>query len=376
MIELGTILIAIALGATLVARRAVAGAARHNVVAARLRTLYSLVSALLALRLVLSGWPAPIIVSLMMIAAAWLPLAALRLGEELVRRHAARRVKTLALAGAVVFSVLAATLGMVWNAQAIISLALFQLAVMGTVLFHLFNNRGTISPAERGAADTILLALLLAIPLLLTDFQQVFPDLTVRGGAFAALLLVLATSRLISGYGRPAALFVDVAVMLGAGGIVALAAAGIAIPEGDVYPLATCTAALAALVLLVERFARTQREEGGLIEAVAYCGNERSAILSAHPLLAGGEVIEGAALADMPEQALEGLAAMRVIGPRMDDAQWADAANELLGRHSASHLLRLSAVPPRFLAVMGGSLGEERLDAELEIVARLLEREP
>src|SRR5690606_29205434 len=248
---------------------------RHNVVAARLRTLYSLVSALLALRLVLSGWPAPIIVSLMMIAAAWLPLAALRLGAELVRRHAARRVKTLALAGAVVFSVLAATLGMVWNAQAIISLALFQLAVMGTVLFHLFNNRGTISPAERGAADTILLALLLAIPLLLTDFQQVFPDLTVRGGAFAALLLVLTTSRLISGYGRPAALFVDVAVMLGAGGIVALAAAGIAISEGDVYPLATCTAALAALVLLVERFARTQREEGGLIEAVAYCGNER-----------------------------------------------------------------------------------------------------
>lgn len=365
----------IALAAVLVARRGIAAAARRSPVAARLRLVYGLVGALLLLRLVYAAWMVPPVASLVMIAAAWLPVAMLRLAEELVRRHAPRAVKLAALVGAIGFSVLAVTFGLVWSGAAIAALAAFQMLAMIAVIVMLMRGRGELSLSERRAADLFVIALLLAMPLVLTDFQRLFPHLSVRGGAFAVLILILATSRLVAAEGRPRQLFGDLLLALGGGGIVALA---LLAPPGlgiEMLPIVACATAGAALLLLIERFGLDDDARVGLVSTLVGVEHRRSAMLAAHPLLDRGVLVEGDALSDYPPAVIEQLAEHRLINGGLvpDDPALADAAADLLGHYAASHLIRLSQRPPRFLAVSAGGLSEAALDEELELAARLLE---
>lgn len=376
MTPVGALLTAIGLLAALVAARGVAPAARRGGAAAQLRHLFRQIALLLGLRLVLTQWESPLVMALIMVVAAWMPLATLRLGEELVRRHAPRPLKLAALGGAIGFSVLAATFGLVWTHQAVLALAAFQILVVGAVVVHIYTQRASVSLLERRAVDLLALALLLAVPLLATDFQRLFPDLPVRGGALAALIFVLACTRLLGEGGRPLALLGDIAVAAGAAGIGA-AAAHLAGAQGQSAILVSVsTGALAALLLLIERFDTAGRTGEGILPALAKAGSARAEILSAHPLLSGAARLGEAELADLPAGAAEQLAESRVI--RLDGLSGSDtasgAARELLDRHSATHLLRLSRQPPAFLAISGGALAGERLNHELEIAARLLER--
>lgn len=115
MTAIGALLTAIGLLAALVARAGVAKAARGGGVAGHLARLLTLIGLLLALRLAGLALPSPVVVAMTMVVAAWLPLVTLRLAEELVRRHASRWLKLLALAGAGAFSLLAVTFGLVWT---------------------------------------------------------------------------------------------------------------------------------------------------------------------------------------------------------------------------------------------------------------------
>jgi hypothetical protein len=374
MTAIGALLTAIGLLAALVARAGVAAAARSGGVAGHLRRLLTLIALLLGLRLALVALPSPVIVACIMVVAAWLPLATLRLAEELVRRHAARWLKLAALAGAIGFSVLSVTFGLVWTGPAVIALALFQAVVMAAVLVHLVSQRSGVSLAERRAADMLALAFALAVPLLATDFERLFPDLPFRGGPFAALVFVLACSRLAGEASRPLRLLGDLAITAGAGGIVALGAWLIS-AAAPLALTATATAA-AALALLAERFADPASRDEGLLPRIASAAPDEAAILAAHPLLASGIPVTAAALADLPDDVIAALAATPVVGVAepSGDTTLDGAARELLGRFGASHLLRLSASPPRFLAVSGGALNAGRLTGELTIVARLLER--
>lgn len=365
----------IALAATLVARRGIAAAARRSSVAARLKLFYGLIGLLLALRLLYTVWTnAPVAVA-MMIAAAWLPVAALWLAEELVRRHAARMVKIMALGGAVAFTILAITVGLVWSEAAIIALATFQSLAIVAVITLLLRGRRDISLAERQTSDLFTLALLLAMPLVITDFRYIFPGLPVRGGSFAVLILVLATSRLVVGEGRPRQLFADIALTLGAGGVAALALSALSLADAQLLPIIACAVAGAALLLLIERFARDDASTPDLLAALAAVDHRRSVMLTAHPLLERGVVVEGESLADYPPAVVERLAEHRLVSGAM--ARHApllgEAASDLLDRYAASHLLRLSQQPPRFLAISASGLAETGLDEELELAARLIE---
>ena len=388
MNEVGALITAIALFATLVARQGVAVAARprDGGVAAQLRRVYTLIALLLALRLAFFAYPATLVLSATMVVAAWLPLAALRLGEELVRRHAPAPIKWLALGGAIGFSLLAITFGLVWTLQAVVALAVFQAVTVGAVLLHLLRYRGGVSQPEQRTADMIALAWLFAVPLVLTDFRYLFPDLPVRGGVFAALLFVLASSRLLGERGRSLWLLADVAVCLGAG-VIAAFGAGLAdgritmglsyldyLGEGLIV-MGAIFSALAALMLLIERFGRADQGEAILVDDLAKAAQSKTALLSAHPLLASGIPLGASDLADLPEGTLDALAKRRVISRQeesLDDAT-RGAAMELLDRYEASHLVRIETSPPRFLAVSGGALSARRLSSELEISSRLVE---
>lgn len=380
MTAIGALLTAIGLAAALVARVGVARAARGGGVAGHLARLLTLIALLLALRLAGAALASPVVTALTMAVAAWLPLMTLRLAEELVRRHAPRAVKLLALGGAGAFTLLAVTFGLVWTGPALIALALFQAAVMAAILLHLLRQRASVSLAERRAGDMLALAFALAVPLLATDFSWAFPGLPFRGGPFAALVFVLACSRLAGTASRPLRLLADVAVAAGAGGLVALAANLSAAPAPLAIALAATAGAAAALVLLAERFADVAPRGDALLEAVARAQPDEAAILAAHPLLSGGIPVTAAALADLPADLVAALAARPVLTAARDPASetLTGAARELLARYGASHLMRLQpdAAGPRFLAISGGALGEARLTQELTIIARLLERAP
>ncbi|HSF13064.1 MAG TPA: hypothetical protein VLA50_08835 [Erythrobacter sp.] len=378
MTAIGALLTGIGLLAALVARAGVADAARSGGVAGHLRLLLTLIALLLGLRLAIVAAPSYFFIACTMVVAAWLPLATLRLAEELVRRHTARWLKVLAMGGAIGFSVLAITFGIVWTGAAIIALAVFQAVVMGAVLAHLISQRANISIGERCAVDMLTLAFVLAVPLLATDYQRLFPDLPFRGGPFAALVFVLACSRLAGDASRPLRLLGDIVIAAAAGGIIALGAKLVGASEPIILAVSACATGAAALALLVERFADPASRAEGLLSPIARAAPEEAAILAAHPLLASGVPVTAASLADLPDDLIAALAARPVVcasGEPSEDTL-TGAARELLSRYGASHLLRLSQHPPRFLAVSGGALNQDRLTSELTIVARLLERVP
>ncbi len=380
MTAIGALLTAIGIAAAVIARVGVARAARGGGVAGHLARLLTLIALLLALRLAGFALASPVVTALTMAVAAWLPLMTLRLAEELVRRHAPRAVKLLALGGAGAFTFLAVTFGLVWTGPALIALALFQAAVIAAILLHLLRQRASVSLAERRAADMLALAFGLALPLLATDFAWAFPGLPFRGGPFAALVFVLACSRLAGRASRPLRLLGDLALAAGAGGLAALAAQLAAAPAALAIALAATAGAAAALVLLAERFAGAGTRGEALLPAIARAAPDETAILAAHPLLASAQPVSPEALADLPGDLVCALAARPVLTAARDPASDAatGAARELLARYGASHLLRLApdATGPRFLAISGGALGEAQLTQELTLIARLLERAP
>ena len=379
MTPVAALLTAIGLSAALIARRGISGAARRGGVAQHLRSVFTLTALLLGLRLVGFAWPSSsFVVACVMVAAAWLPLATLRLGEELVRHHAPRPLKLLALGGAIGFSLLAITLGLIWTREAILALAAFQGIVLAGTLVHLLVYRGSVAVSERKAADLLLLAFLIALPLLATDFQRLFPDLPFRGGPFAALVLMLACSRLATGAARPLGLLADIALALAIGGLAAAGGWLSGLDAGAITLVAALSTAGSALLLLVERFGKRSRGGDDILRAIAGSEPHAQAILAAHPLLAQAIPIPADQLASLPLGTVERLAAYRVITPGMAGAEdeVAGAASELLARHGATHMVRRSQAPPRFLAVCGGALEEEALTAQLDIVARLLESAP
>lgn len=379
MTAIGALLTGIGLLAALVARAGVAAAARGGGVAGHLARLLTLIALLLALRLAGLALPSPVVTALTMVVAAWLPLVTLRLAEELVRRHAPRWLKLLALAGAGAFSLLAVTFGLVWTGPALMALGAFQAAVVIAILFHLLRQRASVSLAERRAADMLALAFALALPLLATDFVWAFPDLPFRGGPFAALVFVLACSRLAGTASRPLRLLGDLAVVAGAGGLTALGAHLAAAHSPVAAALAATASAAAALVLLAERFADAPARGEDLLATIARAAPDEAAMLASHPLLANAVPVTAEALADLPGDLLAALAARPVVTAARDPSSetLTGAARELLARYGASHLLRLASAPaPRFLAISGGALDEARLTQELTIVARLLERAP
>ncbi|PZO82012.1 MAG: hypothetical protein DI629_02500 [Mesorhizobium amorphae] len=369
---------AAALAAVLVARRGVSPRAAGSALVRRLRALYTLTALLLGLRLAGKGLEHGFFSVVEMMVAAWLPLAGLRLVEEMLRRHAPRPLKLLVLGGGLAFSLVALLLGALWSEAALLLLAGFQALATAGMIVLLLSARPCLSPGERQTADTFLLALLLTIPLAASDFQGLLPDLPLRGGAFAVLILVLATSRLARGDGAPLWLLADLALCLG-GGAVAAAIAATILPTAaspDLWLAAAGGFLVAALALLVERFALIRLETTRLVRALARADGGRDGLLRAHPLLASAEIVDERLLDTYPTDAVRALAAARVVGENWGEGEARNAARDLLDATGATHLLRLSENPPRFLAVSAGGLAGPSLHDELTVAAMLIESRP
>ena len=137
---------------------------------------------------------------LSLIPAAAVPLGALIVTEGILRRHAPKAIKTVALAGAVLFG-----LGGVFGFESYptsysIALSLFQLAGFAACAGLLATrDRGTLLASENRAIGRLVAGAIMVIPFIVTDFRALAPDIPVRLGALGALLVV--TAVLIAGGG-------------------------------------------------------------------------------------------------------------------------------------------------------------------------------
>ncbi len=137
---------------------------------------------------------------LSMIPAALVPLGALVVTEGILRRHAPRIVKIVAVCGAILLG-LGGALGLESLATPYsIVLSLFQLAGFATCAWLLAaRDRSTLLASENRSIGRLALGALLVIPFVITDFQALVPNAPVRLGALGALLVV--TAVLIAGTG-------------------------------------------------------------------------------------------------------------------------------------------------------------------------------
>jgi hypothetical protein len=371
------ILTAIALGAVLVAFAGIALQSKPSTVAQRLQILYGLLSAFFALRLSQIISPNATFNGTILLVGAWLPFAQLRLGEEIVRFHAPRLVKIGTLGGAICFSVLTTFGGLLPGQSILIGLALFQFLTFASVIFLLIKHRSDVSTMDRSVADTFVLALLISVPLAMTDFRELIPNTPVRGGAFGMLIMVLATSHFAVSGGSPRALMKDIAITLFGGGIIALMIiwSGLNLSQPDIVKVAACAVATTSLAILIERFTSGQNSKTDIMGAIAKTVNmqDRSSLISAHPVLSHGKVLDSLALADYPKDTLALLLQHQILTRATGMPATRDATRDLLDRFAASHLLRICTSPPQFLAISAGDLAGPSLDDELTVVARLIE---
>jgi hypothetical protein len=173
-------------------------------------------------------------------------------------------------------------------------------------------------------------------------------------------------------------LAIDCMLMFGSG---AAAAFALSVLTSDVSEqmrlvVGACASAIVVLVILIERLSYHEEDDTGVLRAILRTGPDagQAALLAAHPLLAQGILIDAAQVDDLPRSTLESLAFNPMITPNSfaNDPVMADAGRNLLDRFSASHLLRLSNSPPRFLAVAAGDFSDEEVDDELMAAAYLL----
>jgi hypothetical protein len=128
---------------------------------------------------------------------ALLPLAVVLFGESLMRRHVNLPMKVYVAAGTVVF-VLLALLNQLGGRQALLSaLAFYELSVIVITGWMVWRtDRSRLTSSESRLIAAVFVAAMVSVPLILTDFRDVFSWIPRRFGSAAPLILVYVLVRL------------------------------------------------------------------------------------------------------------------------------------------------------------------------------------
>jgi len=330
---------------------------------------------------------------LSLIPAAMVPLGALIVTEGILRRHAPRVAKRVAVWGAVLLGI-GGALGLeAWAAPYAIALSLFQLAGFITcALLLALRDRSQLLASENRSIGRLAVGALLVIPFIVTDFHALAPDMPVRLGALGALLVV--TAVLIEGSGGEtrrqgtalAVLRVSSAALLGA------AAAFIA-DDLDAAQIMRFAAVAVAGVLTIGLMTDTLRawfeaQAPGMLNSVATSSvmtrEQLIPELMRQPLFESARRFREQDLAAYDPPLLRDLLASRPV-LRRADAPWgfapADPAVErvasLLAASSATHVVVLSSDPADlFVLAVPVMLADPASETALALVRRLLALTP
>lgn len=317
-----------------------------------------------------------------LILACALPLGALLLAENLLRRHAPLPIKLLIGGGTLLGLIAAALAGA--GMQRAFNLALYVPAALALIfLLVMFRRRSTLAPMENAALDSYGRALFVTGLLSLTDFGLIAPfglsALGVLGLAYAAasgasaprrwidavkeLALAAATAVLLTGallYLRPPTSWLEAA------GVLAVAAAALL--------------ALSVLLRLQSGGGDQQRRQFEQTLATAETDSLEQFVQStslAAPLQ-GLVLIEGADLDGYDPALLAGLfndnpvISIADLHLRENAPDAREQLRDLLTRHASSHAIRISDAPLRLgLAALGGSARPEEDERAMALFQKM-----
>jgi hypothetical protein len=330
---------------------------------------------------------------LSLIPAAAVPLGALVVTEGILRRHAPRPVKQIAVAGAVLLG-LGGALGLeAWSTLYAIALALFQLAGFVTCALLLASrDRSQLHPSENRSIGRLAVGALLVIPFIVTDFQALAPSMPVRLGAIGALLVV--TAVLIAGSsGETQRQGIALAVLRVCSAALLGAAAAFIADDLDAAQIMRFAAVAIAGVLTIGLMTDTMRawfeaQAPGMLNSIATSSaatrEELIAELMRQPLFESARRLREQDLAAYDPPLLRDLLASCPV-LRRADAPWgralADPAVErvasLLAANSATHVVVLSHNPADlFVLAVPVMLADPASETALALVRRLLALTP
>jgi hypothetical protein len=234
----------------------------------RQRFLLLMLTVLLFLRGFAWLVPGTVLVRLTFVAAVMLPLALALFAEALMRRHLPPLAKWFIALGTGLFllSTLSGELHrQPWMLPTFLSFELLVLAGLG--LFLLQRDRASLSTEENVQIRAVLVAAVLAIPLIATDFRTLLGVPPVRLGSLAALLLIYVSLRYSPDPRHYRALSLELLLMLALAmllGAVFWFAGGLHTPAQALTTLVLALAAVLALAIFGRLLSlrRTQDETG------------------------------------------------------------------------------------------------------------------
>jgi hypothetical protein len=299
---------------------------------------------------------------LSLIPAALVPLGAVLITEGMLRCHAPRLIKLLAVVGAIVFG-LGGAAGLEQFSVAFYSilLSLFQVAGFASCAWLMATrDRDALLASENRGIGRLAVGALVLIPFVVTDFRVLLPDFPVRLGALGALLVV--TAVLIAGGGtetrRQATLMT--LLRLSSSALLGIAAACVS-PDVDFAQIVRFSAIAIAGVLTIGLMTDTLRaffesQVPGVLNAVAaspaLTRDELMAELSRHPIFESARRFRAPDLAAYdPELLPDFLSTRRVL--RRAEMPWGSVASDpaverlssLMAANNATHAIVLAHHP-------------------------------
>ena len=309
---------------------------------------------------------------LVLVGAAFVPLAVLILAEGLRRRHAPRWLKLFIATGTVVFAVTGLWFGTGIDHIRLWALLAFQLAgLLAAGWLILGRDRASLSAAENTAAERLALSLFGLLALLPLDYVMDLIGLPVQVSGLAVLVLCwLALSLGETAMGHRESLR-NITVILVAGGLATAAGgliAGLGLRGTVVLGAVILGAMLAAAVVIASIGLQTRARSLSLLPVLDR-GSADGAALAAHPVIAGAVEVSADELPDIPPETLAALfeahPVLRASEPP-ERTEQAEIARYLHDRFGASHVLCLSRDPLRLMALTLPSLAATA-EAELEL---------
>ena len=299
---------------------------------------------------------------LSLIPAALVPVGAVLITEGMLRRHAPRLIKLLAVVGAIVFG-LGGAAGLEQFSVAFYSILLFLFQVAGfasCAWLMATRDRDALLASENRGIGRLAVGALVLIPFVVTDFRVLLPDFPVRLGALGALLVV--TAVLIAGGGTETRRQATAMTLLrlSSSALLGIAAACVS-PDVDAAQIVRFSAIAIAGVLTIGLMTDTLRaffesQVPGVLNAVAASPartrDELIAELSFHPIFESARRFREPDLAAYDPQLLSDfLSTRRVL--RRAEVPWGGAASDpaverlssLMAANNATHAIVLAHHP-------------------------------
>ena len=315
--------------------------------------------------------------TLMIIAAALIPVAVLILTEGLLRRHAPRLAKLFVIGGALLFALWAILpLGpYTWRLYGLLAFQATGLALSGWLV--LSRDKNSLTGGENRAVERLGLSLFLLIPLAAVDSLTVTLGIPVQASPLAVLFLCwLAIGLGGSDARHRGSLYSFAAVVLAAVFATVFMAVVWSMTRDEILVAAAVILA-ATLVSAVVNEARHQRADAhslSMLRHMAQADGDALRFLRGlqdHPMVEGAAVIGAEELADLDAQILHQIFSQTPVLRRADlrgDGVERDHAQHLFARYDASHIFWVSGEPLRLVALSMPSVAASST-TELELAA-------